>query len=250
MKYLKYFKSINEGKGLSKRSYVYDINDILQDLDMVDIPQEYKQEIEFNVSDSLDEDRILRIEISGSENKLIPMSIVDETLERLKSYLETIGCKLAIKYYDGSYRIGRWSDTKPRLTKKILLGIRLNLYKTLQARYNKSNYYMLLNDDNTIVVLDNEMSQGNRTYYITFKKVDSSNRYSTFKFQYMANSRNFINFTIHDNHGNPVEWSKLSSVLHSVGVDYGIFNNGWSYMENDFNEQGYTSTKTKKFFDI
>lgn len=246
MKHLKSYSQINEG--LSKRPYIYDINDILQDLDMVDIPEEYKQDIKFDVSDKLDNDRILRIEISGSEDKEIPLSVVDETLERLKAYLETIGCKIAIKYYDDSR--WSWSDTKPRLTKKILLGIRLNLYKTLQARYSKSNYYMLYKDENTIVVLDNEMPQGNRTYYITFKKVDSNHRYSTFRFKYMSNSRKFINFNIKDNHGNKVEWNKFSSVLRSVGVDYGIFNNGWSYMENDFNNQSYTLNKRKKFFDI
>ena len=65
-----------------------------------------------------------------------------------------------------------------------------------------------------------------------------------------TNCQYHYHWKIQDNHRNPVEWSKLSSILHSVGIDYGIFNNGWSYMEGDFNEQGYTSGKTKKFFDI
>jgi len=247
MKYIKRFNSINED--LSKRSYVYDIEDILSDLDMVDIPKEYKQEIKFNIDKNLDDDRILRITIFGSEDKEIPMSLVDDTIERLKSYLETIGCKLAVKYkwrHDDS----RWSDLKPKVFKQILIGIRLNLYKMLQATYSESNYYLLLNDKNTIVLLDKEMPQGNRIYYITFKKLDSNDRYSTFKFEYMVNSRSFINFKIQDNHRNSVDWSKLSSILHSVGIDYGIFNNGWSYMEGDFNNQTYHQPKTKKFFDI
>lgn len=246
MKYIKRYNEINEG--LSKRSYVYDINDILQELDMIDLPNEYKQEIKFDVSDKLDDESILRIKIYGSEDKDIPLSVVDEVLERLKAYLETIGCKSAFKY---QYRHSHyWFDTKRDMVKGILIGIRLNLYKTLQARYSKSNYYLLLNDDNTTVVLDRDMPYGNRTYYITFKELDSNDRYSTFKFKYLVNSRKFINFEIQDNHRKAVDWNKLSSILHSVGIDYGIFNNGFSYMENDFNGQGYTSGKRKKFFDI
>lgn len=49
MRYIKRFNSINEG--LSKISYVYDIKDILHDLDMVDIPAAYKQEIKFTIDD-------------------------------------------------------------------------------------------------------------------------------------------------------------------------------------------------------
>lgn len=247
MKYIKRFNSINED--LSKRSYVYDIEDILSELDMVNIPKEYKQEIKFNIDKNLDEDRLLRITIFGSEDKEIPTSLVDDILERLKSYLESIGCKLAVKYkwrHDDRY----WSNFKPEVFKQILIGIRLNLYKTLQATYSDSNYYLLLNDKKTIVVLDKEMPHSNRTYYISFKGVDSNSKYSTLKFEYMANSRSFINFKIHDNHGNLVKWSNLSYLLNTAGIDYGIFNNGFGYMEDNFNNQTYTHTKTKKFFDI
>lgn len=248
MKYIKRFNSnLSINEGLSKRSYIYDIEDILRELDMVDVPSEYKQEIEFNIDKELDEDRILRINISGSENKLIPLSVVDDIIERLKSYLTLIGCKLAVKY---QLRDGRWTDTKQRSFKKILIGVRLNLYKTLQATYSDSNYFLLLNDKKTIVLLDKEMPKGNRIYYITFKDLDSNSRYSTLKFEYMVNSRDFINFKIHDNHGNLVDWNKLSYFLNSVGIDYGIFNNGFGYMEGDFNNQTYTWSKTKKFFDI
>ena len=213
---------------------------------MVDITGEYKQEIKFNIENEVDDDKILRVEISGSENKLIPISAIDETLDRLKSYLLTIGCKLAIKYYNNG-----WTDTKSELTKKVLIGIRLNLYKTLQATYSKANYFLLLSDDKTVVVLDKEMPRGNRSYYISFKETGSNNIYSTFEFKYMANLKDeFINFEIHDNHGNKVEWSKLSYCLNKEGIDYGTFNNGFSYMENDFNSQSYVYSKTKKFFDI
>jgi hypothetical protein len=246
MKYIKRFNSINEG--LSKKSYIYDIEDILQELDMVDIPSEYKQDVKFNIDKKLDEDRILRINIFGSENKQIPLSVVDDIIERLKSYLTLIGCKLGVKYQ--LYDDGRWVDTKPSQFKKMLIGVRLNLYKTLQATYSDSNYFLLLNDKNTIVLLDKEMPKGNRIYYITFKELDSNSIYSTLKFEYMVNSRDFINFKIHDNHGNLVEWNKLSYFLNTVGVDYGIFNNGFGYMEGDFNNQTYTWSKTKKFFDI
>ena len=139
--------------------------------------------------------------------------------------------KRAIKYYNNG-----WTDTKSELTKKVLIGIRLNLYKTLQATYSKANYFLLLSDDKTVVVLDKEMPRGNRSYYISFKETGSNNIYSTFEFKYMANLKDeFINFEIHDNHGNKVEWSKLSYCLNKEGIDYGTFNNGFSYMENDFN---------------
>jgi len=246
MKYIKRFNSINEG--LSKKSYIYDIEDILRELDMVDIPSEYKQEIEFNIDKELDEDRILRINISGSENKQIPISAVDEIIERLSDYLTSIGCKIGFKYR--AREDGAWLNFKPRLFKEMLIGVKLNLYKTLQATYSDSNYFLLLNDKRTIVLLDKEMPNGNRIYYITFKDLDSNSRYSTLKLEYMVNSREFINFKIHDNHGNLVEWSKLSYFLNSVGIDYGIFNNGFGYMEDDFNNQTYTWSKTKKFFDI
>jgi len=246
MRYIKSFNSITES--LSEKPYIQDIEDILNDLDMVDIPTEYKQEIKFDIDDNLDEDRILRINISGSENKQMPLSVVDETIERLKSYLTSIGCKMGVKYR--FQEDGAWLNYKPRLFKKILIGVRLNLYKMLQATYSDSNYFLLLNDKNTVVVLDKEMPFGDRIYYITFKELDSNSRYSTLKFKYMVNSRDFINFKIHDNHGNPVKWGKLSSILHGEGVDYGIFNNGFGYMEGDFNNQTYSLSKTKKFFDI
>ena len=248
MKYIKYFKESELNEGLSERSYIYDIEDILRELDMVD----YSNEIEFTIDKDIDEDRILRINIFGnkqeSENKLIPISVVDDIIERLKSYLTLIGCKLAVKYQLRDD--GRWTDTKPSQFKNILIGVRLNLYKTLQATYSDSNYFLLLNDKRTIVLLDKEMPKGNRIYYITFKGLDSNSRYSTLKLEYMVNNRDFINFKIHDNHGNLVEWSKLSYFLNSVGIDYGIFNNGFGYMEDDFNNQTYTWSKTKKFFDI
>jgi hypothetical protein len=251
---MKYIKNHNLFIGEAKDSkldkpYIDDIKDILQDLDMVDIPNDYKQEIKFSI-DKLDDDEILRIKIFGSDSKDLLTSTINETIERLKSYLNSIGCKMAVKYKNPTNQY-EWLDTKLTRTKEILIGIRLNNYKMLQATYNSSNYFMLLNDENTIVVLDKDMPKGNRIYYITFKKAkDSNSQYSTLKFEYISSSRNFINFKIYDNHRNPVEWNKLQIFLNKEGIDYGIFNNGFGYMEDDFNNQGYTYSKPEKFFDI
>jgi hypothetical protein len=210
---------------------VNDLEYILVDMDLADRPTDFKnQEIKFKADTNI-------ISIYGSRKEPFLLSTVDDTIDRVVDYIDSIGCKCAVTY------IGKDRTLYNRQIFDIATGvsikITLNNYMMLRSTYNASNYYMLYKGDDIIVVLSKNINMY-RTYYIAFKNVrDKNSIYSSLKMVYNSNSRNFINFKVYDNHNNEIKWNSLSEHLRKGGIDYSVFNNGFGYTEADFNNQGY-----------
>jgi len=104
-----------------------------------------------------------------------------------------------------------------------------------------SNEFHLLHDDSEkAVVLDKYLNDagrsGRRVYYINFK----NSKIGALKLVYDLNSRRHQNFKVYDNYNTEIDFNKLEVYLMKYDMNYGTFNDAWYYIEDNFNNQGYT----------
>ena len=135
------------------------------------------------------------------------------------------------------------SDKDKGITKKVNTN-----QEFCSQQYNKNNIYILKKNDKIIVALLNSIEflnknsrsrEGiNRNYFISFKEVkDVKSRAKCLKLSYHLNSTKFQNFTVFDNYNNEINFNKLDVFLRENGIDYDTFNEGFYYMEEDYNNR-------------
>lgn len=109
-------------------------------------------------------------------------------------------------------------------------------------KLDSSEFHLLHSDSEKTVVLDKYLNDagrsGRRVYYINFK----NSKIGALKLVYDLNSRSKQNFRIYDNYNTEIDFNKLDVYLMKNDMKYGTFNDAWYYIENDFNNQGYTSS--------
>ena len=97
--------------------------------------------------------------------------------------------------------------------------------------------HILHDDEDKTVILDRYLIGLARIYYIHFKK----SKIGTLRMNYLLNSRSTDNYRVYDNFGGEIQTKMIPVYLSKNDVDYGVFNDAWYYIEDDFNNQGYTN---------
>ncbi len=108
-----------------------------------------------------------------------------------------------------------------------------------RLKNNHTDYEILNNDDDMVVCIDNNVTSY-RIYYIYFKKIEDNSKAKVIKMRYNTNSRNHNPFQVYDNYNNQLQFNKLEGFLQQNNLTYRDFNNAWYYIEEHFNNQGYS----------
>ena len=202
--------------------------------DLLDISSNLTQLVSF-LSDDYSLSSVTFVWLDSSYKKHKFSEIISQKFKNGESDKFLSNC---IKEFIGT----RESDSYPNVFRSVL-DVKLEFQRSNESIVNyklsKDEFHKLHDDKDKTVVLDKYLNDagraGRRVYYILFK----NSKIGALKMVYDLNSRSRQNFRVYDNFNSEIEFNKLEVYLMKNNMNYGVFNDAWYYIEDDFNNQGY-----------